>query len=492
MRHQPHPVLVFSLAIFLSTTASAAERAVARFDSPELPAVASQVPIGGSLRLEGLALRSSKALVVVELERFRVFTEDARIFVHGDAGTTVLPAPANAYFRGRIAGEPRSTALLTVLERGGMRGIITSGGEVWVMATTQESSPDGFALRPIDATTEFAEKTASFACDNDLLEAPAADPLSSEPAGSALLPPRPAAALKTTASHTARVAIETDYEYYQRFGNVTAAADYAGDLIAYGSGIYGAEVDTTLLLSSLDLWTTTSDPWTQSSSLCALFQFGRYWNDNRGDRVRTIAHMLSGKSSNSGVGWVGVLCRGGFSYNHGGGCPGLTPQYDNYGGGYSFLGGIDGNFDINNPSVVWDIEAMLHEIGHNFNSPHTHCYAGLEGNAAPVDECYGGQCGSSGCYCGSSSLPCAQSGAGCGTIMSYCHLLSGGLGNISLTLGAGHPYGVEPDRVPTRMRNHVVSQAAFYPGCLDYFEPSGIFSDDFESGGMGPWSAAGP
>lgn len=487
MRHQPHPAIVFTLAIFLSPMAQAADRAVVRFDSPELPAVARQVPRGGGLRLEGLALRSTKELAVLELERFRVFTEDARIFVHGEAGTSVRSAPANVYFRGRIAGEPRSTVVLTVLERGGMRGLIASGGEVWVMATTREISPDGFTIRPIDETTELAEKTTSFTCENDLLEAPASDPLSSEPAGSALLP---AAALK--ASYTARVAIETDYEYYQLFGNVTAAADYAGDLIAYGSGIYGAEVDTTLYLSSLDLWTTASDPWTQSSSLCTLFQFGRYWNDNRGDRVRTIAHMLSGKSTNSGVGWVGVLCRSGFSYDHGGSCPELTPQYDHYGGGYSYLGGVDGNFDINNPSVVWDIEAMVHEIGHNFNSPHTHCYAGLEDNANPVDECYSGQCGSSGCFCGTPSLPCAQNGAGCGTIMSYCHLLSGGFGNISLTFGAGHPYGIEPDRVPTRMRNHVTSRAASYPGCLDYFEPSGIFNDGFESGGVTDWSGCVP
>ena len=45
--------------------------------------------------------------------------------------------------------------------------------------------------------------------------------------------------------------------------------------------------------------------------------------------------------------------------------------------------------------------------------------------------------------------------------MSYCHLLGGG--NVSLTLGLGHPFGVAPERVPNRMRAHVVSVAGRQP-----------------------------
>ncbi len=203
-----------------------------------------------------------------------------------------------------------------------------------------------------------------------------------------------------------------------------------------------------------------------------------------------IAHFLSGKSVNAGVAWLGVLCNGSFNTSHNGGCPGIGPDFSNYGGGYGFTGGIDANFNIDNPGIVWDIEAVAHEIGHNFNSPHTHCYGGLEGNASPVDQCYSGQCGGSGCSCGTPSLPCGQTGAGCGTIMSYCHLLSGGLSNLSLTFGVGHAYGVEPDRVPTRMANHVASRAAGNPGCLDYVEPVDpdlIFEDGFESGTLAAW-----
>lgn len=108
--------------------------------------------------------------------------------------------------------------------------------------------------------------------------------------------------------------------------------------------------------------------------------------------------------------------------------------------------------------------AVAHEIGHNFNSPHTHCYNGLGGSSSPVDECYNGQA-DSGCYAGTQRLP-GPAGAGAGTLMSYCHLLSPGMSNLSLTFGAGHPYGVLPQRVPDRMRAHVAATAGSNPACL--------------------------
>lgn len=69
-------------------------------------------------------------------------------------------------------------------------------------------------------------------------------------------------------------------------------------------------------------------------------------------------------------------------------------------------------------------------------------------------------------FCGTPSLPCTTAGAGCGTLMSYCHLLSGGLRNTTLTFGEGHPHGVLPGRVPQRMRTHVANQALTNAACL--------------------------
>ncbi|HEX9732704.1 MAG TPA: hypothetical protein VGG06_12045, partial [Thermoanaerobaculia bacterium] len=79
-------------------------------------------------------------------------------------------------------------------------------------------------------------------------------------------------------------------------------------------------------------------------------------------------------------------------------------------------------------------------------------------------------------------------GEGSGTIMSYCHLRSGGYGNLSLTFGTGHPYGNAPGRVPDVMRAHVESRAQAAPACLAYQAGSEvIFLDGFESGTITAW-----
>ena len=64
------------------------------------------------------------------------------------------------------------------------------------------------------------------------------------------------------------------------------------------------------------------------------------------------------------------------------------------------------------------------------------------------------------------------------------------MSNITLTVGTGHPYGVEPDRVPTLMSDYVAARAASQPACLAYRAPDGIFRDGFEDGTMGAWDTA--
>lgn len=457
----------------------------AGFQDPALSNLLRQVPVGGRLSIGGVDLGATRLAAIFELERFEVFAPQARIVVHGEAGDAFLPIPENAYFRGTIAGDPRSSVFLTSLAAGGLRGMAAAGGEYWVMSAEVpglQTAPS-LRVRRIDSQTGLVGRTGGFECDTDRLEDVEGGPPLPE------LEVTPAAVDKAAAGYTARVAVETDYEFFQKFGDADAAADYVGDLFSFISGIYAAEVDTTLLVSHLSLWSTAGDPWGQTSARCALYEFGRYWNDNRGAITRTTAHFMSGKNTGGGVAWVGVLCSGAFNYPGGAssGCPDLVPDTDNYGGAYGYTGGIDGNFDIDNPGVVWDVLAVSHEIGHNFNTRHTHCYAGVGGNAEPVDECNSGQCGQSGCFCGTPSLPCGQSNAGCGTIMSYCHILPGGFGNVSLSFGLGHPYGVEPDRVPTSMYEHVVSRASAAPSCLAFEEPSMIFADGFESGDTSMW-----
>ncbi len=458
---------IAALSCFLVCQAGLlAQGVTASVNDPGLENKLRELVTGERVLLSGLDLYSGQPAAELDLRRFEVFTSDARIVVHGEAGEQVLPAPANLYMGGGIKGDPQSRALLTILEDGTMRGLIHRPGHYWILGAGQKAGVLGSGLYVRAMEPEELEGPGGvFNCSSDELPGIGAATKRKKPARKAV----PKTVYRGgSATYEARIAIESDWEYYNNFGNTTDATNYAGDLIAYSSVMYTAELDTSMSISHLSLWTMPGDPWAEFSTVCGLFEFGRYWNDNNGAIDRTAAHFLSGKSNGGGVAWVGVLCSGPFNTNTSGAGCGLAPAVDNYGGAYGYSGDLNFNFDINNPSSVWDIVVVAHEIGHNFNSPHTMCYAGLEGNPNHIDTC-ADQCNNASCHCGANALPsgCPGNGMGCGTIMSYCHFLTGGLANVALTLGLGHPYGIAPERVPTRMGNHVVTMHGIDPDCLE-------------------------
>ena len=402
------------------------------------------------------------------LEPFEVWAPDLRLLIVEDDGVErPLERPRDRYFRGEIVGRPGSRVFLAVDPDGEVFGLVDRlmGLEVISAQRDAGGSVVALALAPVDLGTVADGR--EFRCDQDQLppipeEAIAAADglLDGEISAPPKLPEVPG-----SIQWRARVAIETDFQFFQRFPNAQAATTYVGNLIGYSSTMYGAQVDTELQVSYLRLWNTSNDPWAQTSTACALFEFGKYWNDNMAGESRTIAHMLSGKNMGGGVAWLGVLCSGAFNVNVSNvGCPAPIVGTSNFGGAYGLSANIVGNFNPDNPTAVWDIVVVAHEIGHNFNSPHTHCYGGINGNPAPVDQCWGNETGP-GCFNGPPSLPGPQ-GQGSGTIMSYCHLQPGGQSNIGLTLGQGHPFGVAPERVPMRMRDHVELRANANPACL--------------------------
>ncbi|HKX55643.1 MAG TPA: zinc-dependent metalloprotease family protein, partial [Xanthomonadales bacterium] len=230
-----------------------------------------------------------------------------------------------------------------------------------------------------------------------------------------------------------------------------AAIAYLGDLFAYSSGLYEREIDTNLLITQVRLFSTNHDPYELMNAGCggdgALDEVQNEWDGN--STPRTLVHLVSGKDVGQGCAYVGVLCH----------------QSDGYGASM----GIGGNFNIDNPDVIWDNMVIAHEVGHNFNSPHTHNYCGIAGIDDPVDKCVvsgdpddvDDSCTASDpALPGPGSLTGGTAGSGNGTVMSYCHFRSGGFGNFSWTFGEFHPDGIAPFRVPDRMRAHVADNTS--------------------------------
>jgi len=130
-----------------------------------------------------------------------------------------------------------------------------------------------------------------------------------------------------------------------------------------------------------------------------------------------LVHFISGKSVQGGIAYVGSVC---------------DPRYA-FG-----VSQVFGHFDLSDPTQIWDVLVVTHEIGHNLGTPHTHCYS------PPVDECYDQEAN---CYAG--PVVCSR-----GTIMSYCHLNCGGLPDIDLVFG---------DVVSAEIRSTVATASCLTP-----------------------------
>ena len=404
----------------------------------------------------------------LELERFSVFRDDAVILVQGEDGLRQVEVPDSVRFRGHVQGEPESMAVISVDEQGEVRGLIATEGRLFLLEqeSTFSRAAGMFPKREIRQWSEstIGQSRGNWTCGHNH-EQHANLPGMTRPAFESLIgqAERALTAHKVGGlSYAVDVAVETDFEYWDLFedpGESTAtvtdqATDYVAELFGVLATVYARDVQTELRVSYLKLYSggSGSDPWTASNPGTALDQLMSYWNQNRSGVDRTITHFLSGKNQGGGVAYLGVMCSQSYAY-------GVTA-------------GIDGNYSPSNPYLVWDFYAVAHEIGHNFGSPHTHCYN------PPVDQCFNGE---GGCYSGSTSLP----GDG-GSIMSYCHLQN--YQSIQPYLGRSGHYGNNSQRVNDEITSHL----AWAEGrnCLPEVGGGGIFelfADDFESGGMSAW-----
>ncbi len=398
--------------------------------APDLALDAFSQTMNDELLIHGLELENQTGKETLILQRFLVFHPEAKVVVETDAGQVRLSPPNHAYYQGHVAGRPHSRVFLTIAEDGDYRGLVAEQGQWWSLQLTQTRAT-GPLLSALPLPPEQRDAMPPFVCGTDeLAEIPADSTTSPTP------PPDQLAVAGDLigATYYTTIAVEGDYEFVQRKGSREAALDYVGDLIGFTSIIYQRELATQVLVGDVFLWETEDDPWTADGTGAQLTQFRDYWRDNRTEVNRTLATFLSSRRLGGGVAWGSQLC--------------------SRSNGYSVSANLSGGFNFDNPRSVWDIVVVAHELGHNFGSGHTHCYN------PPIDKCYD-QCTNE-----PKVLPCGQRGGGCGTILSYCHLLSGGMSNIGLTMGLDHVYGDRPERVPGRMGAHVASVAARAPECL--------------------------
>ncbi len=336
----------------------------------------------------------------VVLTRREVYAPDAHIYKIGPEGKVEVPRSRLAFFGGGSTDGKAGVWLSIDPQTGELDGSAEVLGEVYAL---RRAADGRYAVAKAEAFAPEGLKPSQFGCGTT----------SHDLAGSAFLAPPPTSSLfpsKTLATlHTATVAVDTDNELMQlKFSdNTTSATNYVAQLITGMNVMYERDLNVRLLQGVTFLRISSQpDPYNQAAAGAAdnnkLNEFASYWQTNNGSITRALAMMLSGKqpqpdppfASASGIAFVTP-----------------TPLCSSS-SGYSF----SQVFPQPSLSASNDVKLVGHELGHNFGSPHTHCYS------PPIDTCYNLEA----CYTGATSCPAPTTVNGVtnvqGTVMSYCHI----------------------------------------------------------------------
>jgi len=334
--------------------------------------------------------------VTLELERRRLpVSADAKLVIDGqeiEGGVRVLASDLQVW-RGDVAGMPGSRVFLA-LSGTGAHGFLELP---FLPDRLVHMTTDGLGQIRLLRDTELAalgfEPPQDFCAGERFVPG---QPLIQQQLGG---PDGPSTSALTVADCT--LALETDFQLFQKFGSSVAVTNYVTALIGAESDQYFTDVQTTLSIAYLGIHTTSNDGWNAQEGLGGvdglLNEFRAAWSS--GWPVQAdLAHFLSGALLGGGTAFVNVLCNPSLGF---GVSANLSGAID-----WSTWTGQAGGF-------TWDFYVLAHELGHNFGSLHTFEYC------PPLDRCISSCLGPSICSRG--------------TLMSYCHICgSGGLANIDL------------------------------------------------------------
>ncbi|MCB0624039.1 MAG: hypothetical protein KDC43_09050, partial [Saprospiraceae bacterium] len=299
-----------------------------------------------------------------------------------------FPVQPGRYYRGIVAGEPRSVAAVSIFE-GELMAVVARPG---VGNLVLGRLPDDLQGRYILYRERDLLETPDFECD--ALELPP---------GVKKLPSIEGSSEQKVVDNCVRAYLECEYDFFLEKGSVQGVINHMTGLFNIVSALYQNEsIDVDI--SEIFVW-DTPDAFATSSTSSALNSFQNIRTSYNGD----IAHLVSrGAPTGGGVAWVDVLCT-------------------NFGYAYSYIGS---NYNPL-PTYSWSANVLTHEMGHNLGSRHTHdCSWTVNGQPNQAIDGCGPQVGIDGNgSCGQGPIPAA------GTIMSYCHLISSV--GIDLSLGFG-------------------------------------------------------
>jgi|GEM_PF-1188400 len=363
--------------------------------------LSDQLDAGSRAVISGLRLDASLS-VNIDVAR-KALSASATQFVVGRKGAADEPisnAVTNALvLQGRVTGGADSFVFLTLSETGG-GGVIDIGGAAAARYLVSSRAGDGslmpdgqFAVErvpfrgarrpetPLCGVADSINVAAQRQLNRDVASVSPQSEGSTDSARD-VLPGGPRGAMAMPGPRVIELAVETDHELFQLFGDTVTTASYVAAVFSEVSAIYERDFNARVDLTYVRVWDHWDDLFNQPDPLST---FRSYWNNNMQAVPRDVAQFFSGRRDfpYGGVAYLGALC-GGSGYGVTGYALGVQP-------------------DPQAPSVFhYDILVAAHELGHNVDAPHTH--------SLQLDDCF------------NLDTPARR-----GTIMSYCsQTVSGG------------------------------------------------------------------
>lgn len=144
-------------------------------------------------------------------------------------------------------------------------------------------------------------------------------------------------------SYYLEIATDADYEYFMNAGGGNVINTYQNILSVLNivEGVYESIFGIKFLVTFQNVYTTISNPYSTTDASALLNQFKDYWNSNRTDVIRDVAHLFTGQTLNNNI--VGIAKLGHIGDNQ----------------SYSL--------SMNRLQMF---TTTAHELGHNFNANH--------------------------------------------------------------------------------------------------------------------------
>ena len=335
-----------------------------------------------------LALPYNGRQLELEMEKVKITSTDFKVTeARADGSRREVEVPVGVYYQGRIKGDTRSLAAISILDDQVM-GIIADDNGNHVLGAIEVNG------RPTTEYTLYRDKDLSAKSPLSCFTDDASMSIGDDNIHAQATPAR-----GNTVGEPVDIYFECDYRFYTDKGsNTVNVINYVLGFFNNVAQLYANE-DIHVQVSHITVWTQTDPEASLNTTSAVLTSFASRMQGSSysGD----YAHFLSTRSLGGGIAYVlSNPCNTSRYYR-----TAVSAIYNTY---------------QSLPTYSWTVEVVTHELGHNFGSKHTQ-WCGWVGGA--LDNCYQTEPITD----GGAACPSGPAPANGGTIMSYCHLTGYGI-----------------------------------------------------------------